>query len=92
MKIVQDDNLIDMLINYLDIDAPICNLLEILLRDKACISVFTTQNSTSGKPSQLCFMRFMALLPPPPTPITLMRHNGLSSPSGNEELVKELGL
>jgi hypothetical protein len=38
---------------------------------RACASVLTIQNSTPVKPAST--MRFTALLPPPPTPMTWRR-------------------
>ena len=47
---------------------PILSLLGARLRDNACASVFIAQNSTPWTPEST--MRFTALPPPPPTPIT----------------------
>src|SRR4051812_2654320 len=51
--------------------APICSLFGAALSCSACRSVLTTMNSTPSNPAAT--IRFTALLPPPPTPTTLIR-------------------
>src|SRR6266516_138197 len=50
---------------------PICTFTSALLLSRACASVFTEMNSTPWSPSST--MRFRALPPPPPTPMTFIR-------------------
>ena len=50
---------------------PICSLFGAALSFNACRSVLATMNSTPSRPAVT--MRLTALLPPPPTPTTLMR-------------------
>src|SRR5204863_246061 len=50
---------------------PICSLLGAALVRSACMSVLAMMNSTPSSPERT--IRFTALQPPPPTPITLMR-------------------
>mmetsp|Transcript_15578 Transcript_15578/g.25800 ORF Transcript_15578/g.25800 Transcript_15578/m.25800 type:complete len:250 (-) Transcript_15578:232-981(-) len=49
---------------------PICSLLEAFEARRACASVFTAQKSTPDNSDAI--IRLTALLPPPPTPITLI--------------------
>mmetsp|Transcript_19139 Transcript_19139/g.32904 ORF Transcript_19139/g.32904 Transcript_19139/m.32904 type:complete len:312 (-) Transcript_19139:203-1138(-) len=56
---------------------PICTLLAAEWLASACASVLTAQNSTPCSP--VAIIRLRALLPPPPTPITLIR---ASPPTG----------
>mmetsp|Transcript_19843 Transcript_19843/g.32232 ORF Transcript_19843/g.32232 Transcript_19843/m.32232 type:complete len:423 (-) Transcript_19843:367-1635(-) len=58
-------------------DLPICRRLSAWLCTSACASVFRLQNSTPCSP--LLIMRFTALPPPPPHPMTLMRASGIPS-------------
>jgi hypothetical protein len=50
---------------------PSCSLIGAFDICSACTSVLAVMNSTPTTPAAI--MRFTALLPPPPTPITLMR-------------------
>ena len=58
---------------------PICSLTVAALVRSAWRSVLATTNSTPSKPA--CTIRLTALLPPPPTPTTLMRAPALPSSS-----------
>src|SRR3954467_12939443 len=49
---------------------PICSLTPALLKSSACTSVLATMNSTPHRPTST--IRLTALLPPPPTPTTLI--------------------
>src|ERR1051325_5237799 len=49
---------------------PICSFMAALALSSACRSVLATMNSTPPSPTST--MRLTALLPPPPTPITLI--------------------
>ena len=49
---------------------PICTFTPARLWSSACTSVLATMNSTPPRPTST--IRFTALLPPPPTPITLI--------------------
>ena len=65
---------------------PICSLIVAGLVRSACRSVLATMNSTPSRPT--CTMRLTALLPPPPTPMTLMRAPAV--PSSSRRSLKRL--
>src|SRR5207253_1342382 len=65
-----DDERVDLAASPRVSCAPICSLMSASHICSACASVFTAMNSTPFRPAST--IRFTALVPPPPTPTTLM--------------------
>ena len=60
--------------SYREVKLPIFSFFGAKLLDNAWASVFTAHNSTPNIPVELSIILLTAFPPPPPTPITFIRH------------------